>query len=174
MEQATRAQVEEESSLYRYRTTTHVISPTEEGEVNDKVVRDIFPVYDDEFTNLSWEGDGESKREEMEDVEVVPVICQFTPSEMKEVFDLHQQLFAQKSRSRSSPHSDILRSKYTFAASLAQIVGRIPGNVWLDAICNIHGSYSGLSTDYCLSGAHAKMCHDVLTELTQEPQKNQR
>jgi hypothetical protein len=33
--------------------------------------------------------------------------------------------------------------------------------------------YAGLSTDYCLVGGHARMCKDVLKDLTQETQTKQ-
>jgi midasin len=159
-EQANRAKMEEESSLYRYRTKTHDISLLGEGEVDDEVVRQIFPIYDEQFEELSGKEDSSKDDTQMEADEGVQEVSQFTHSEMREVFDLHQQLFTPQSRSQHHPYQlfDTMRARYSFAAALAHNFDHLPG----------------LSTDYCLFGAHARMCKDMLTELTRELPLKQR
>ena len=167
-----RAKMEEEASLYKYRATTHEIQLTNEGEVDSEVVRQTFPMYDTEFEELGGEGEGKSEeREELGGVgDKQEPLCQFTCSEMREVSELHQKLFGAQQPSNSSQSSEVFSSRYSFAASLAQLLDHIPGTItfYLQYQCLSSPSLSpGLSTDYSLFGAHARMCSDTLGELSQ-------
>jgi midasin len=148
-EQLLQAKRAEEDSLYRYRTHKHVI---QEEEVEEEVVRQMFPVYDSTFeegegdkfeTGMGGEAEG---LREMEDTEMV---CPFTSKEMEEVCDLHLLLFAENTLGDSHRSSGVMSSKYSLAALLADIVSHIPG----------------LMTDYCVIGGHALMCSSLLMEL---------
>ena len=121
--------MEEESSLYRYRTKTHNIGSLEEGEVDDEMVRQIFPVYDEQFERLSEEEYSSKDETEMYSDADVQSICQFTFSEMREVFDIHQQVFRPQSQAQqhSFQHSEAMRTRYSFAADLAQYFDHLPG-----------------------------------------------
>lgn len=124
-EQSKRAKAVEEDSLYCYRTKTHVVSD-DEG-VDEGAVRQIFPVYDCEFESGQVE-EGIEMKEESEPGRD-DVACQLTSEEMEEVSSLHQLLFAH--RENSQQISTFLSSKYSLAASLADLIGHIPG----DALC---------------------------------------
>ena len=126
-----RAKMEEEASLYKYRATTHEIELTNEGEVDSEVVRQTFPMYDTEFEELGGEGEGKSEeREELGGVgDKQEPLCQFTCSEMREVSELHQKLFGAQQPSNSSQSSEVFSSRYSFAASLAQLLDHIPGTI---------------------------------------------
>lgn len=127
-EQRNRAKMEEESSLYRFRTKTHDISAAEEGEIDDQVVRQVFPIYDKDFLTLSDKEDCKTETT-MEGVEDVQTICQFTSSEMREVFELHQQLHMPQSFSQhpSEQLFKTMKTRYSFAAAPAQKFDTLPG-----------------------------------------------
>jgi midasin len=158
VEKAARAKAEEESSLYRYRTTEHKIDLDDTGEGDSGVVRELFPVYDDEFEN-SDEREDMNESGSAEEVSTCDTegLSQFSSAEMEEISDLHQLLFDAHQLRALHQSSDARRTNYSLAASLADIISQIPG----------------LSTDYCLVGGHARMCKDVLKDLTQETQTKQ-
>lgn len=173
-DQTMRAKAVEEESLYCYKTKTHNIGGNEEGE-EEESVRQVFPLYDCVFEeggegNKQIEGETEDgERGKKEEEGNTSGVCQFTCEEMEEVSCLHQLLFSQTTHFNST----LLTSKYSLAASLADIVCHIPGDtlrvlhIVLSEICC--KMCSGLSTDYSLFGGHARMCKKLLTELSQEP-----
>lgn len=123
-EQTKRAKAAEEDSLYCYRTKTHIVSDDDEG-VEEGAVRQIFPVYDCEFEGGKEER-GMEMKEENEPGVSGDVVCQLTSEEMEEVSSLHQLLFTHRESSQQS--STFLSSKYSLAASLADIISHIPGD----------------------------------------------
>ena len=127
-EKILRAKTEEESSLYRYKTHMHVISAEEDCEREECAVKQLFPLYDSEFEEYSEE----ARENEMEDVEKQEVNadaqCQFTCKEMEEVSNLHQLVFTASLPNSSHQCCTVVKSKYAVSASLAGVVGHIPGN----------------------------------------------
>ena len=132
-EAAARAKTMEEESLYRYRTKTHHIADDEVAE-EEGVVRELFPVYDNEFEEgLEAEGSGEpggtvgvEGRKEVED-DGVGVLCQFSDEEMEGIAKLHMLVF-------TKDHSTLTKNLaqdcgYSLAAALASLIGPIPGQV---------------------------------------------
>ena len=130
-EQLLQAKKAEEDSLYRYKAHKHVIGGDEEGEVEDEVVRQMFPVYDslfEERDNDVFEGgiaDGGGRLEE--EVDDAGIVCQFTCEEMKEVSSLHHLLFVENTLSDPLRNGTVLSQKYSLAALLADNVSSIPG-----------------------------------------------
>ena len=130
-EQLLQAKRAEEDSLYRYKAHKHVIGGDEEGGVEDKVVRQMFPVYDSLFEEREKDifeggiGDGGGGLEE--EVDDAGIVCQFTCEEMKELSSLHFLLFVENTLSDPHRNGTVLSQKYSLAALLADNVSCIPG-----------------------------------------------
>lgn len=123
-EQSTKIRIAEESSLYRYRTTTHDIVD-EEVEPEEGVVRQMFPLYDSEFDEVIYEGmEHEMCNDDDKDMDIV---CQFTTSEMEEISNLHQLFLASHLQANQHKKYSVLSSKYSLASALVDIIGIIPG-----------------------------------------------
>ena len=168
----TRIEMEERNSLYKYRTTIHEIDIADDVVVDDKLVGEIFPVYDNLFDNLNGEGEEEEPKE-MADPSDNQTYCQFTCLEMREIFKLHQQLCGGQDHHQTSDVDDY---RYSFAASLAQSFDHLPGiqYIQLPSVLLHCKHCPGLCTDYSLFGAHARMCKSILNNLKQESPDEER
>ena len=133
LEEMAREKAIEEESLYRYRTKTHNIP--EEKEEDERAMEELFPVYDSEFeeepgVEISEDIlDNDATEEVKEDAEGISssVLHQFSEKELEEIASLHIFLFA---RTQYCPVSSNREDKgYLLAASLADIIGPMPGGV---------------------------------------------
>lgn len=123
----------EDNSLFKYKTRTHVISTEVEDEVKEGVVRQLFPVYDSEFEELSIDSAVEGavnedmKGRDEDDIQVEGEdVCQFTSEEMEEVSCLHQLLLTSNS-STNSHQEHLFMERYSLASSLAGFISQLPG-----------------------------------------------
>lgn len=134
-EDEARLKSEQESSLYRYRTTTHHIHLTEEGGIGDEIVRQMFPVYDKEFYEERSEMTG-AREEEATSNEEYP---HFTASEMTHILQLHQILFSPVTLANCYNPSEIFKLKYSLSYSLSLSIGCYPGiNLIVISFNSIH------------------------------------
>ena len=143
-EENKKAKIAEESSLYRYSTTTHNIIE-EAVEPEEETVRLHFPLYDTVFEEEIHENKPKMCEGEIGGDFDVEIMCQFTSSEMEEVASLHQLLFTSHAETKQSHTSTLLISKYSLAASLVDIIKNVPGK-FLSPIfvtCAVHcvGTY---------------------------------